>query len=91
MAVFVYKGLTRNQEISPPEFCPISGDWGQVRDTKFGRNVFNEKIHNVAKCRVYSLYRFRVIEGKPSGVGVKISPTQIRVKRYYRGNFSISE
>ena len=28
MKIFFYKGLTRNPEKSPSEFCPISGDWG---------------------------------------------------------------
>ena len=55
MRVF-YMGLTSNLEISntPSKFCPISGDWGGVRDTKFGANVSNEKLLNAAKCQSYS-------------------------------------
>ena len=30
MTIFFYKGLTRNPEIPPSEFCPISGDWGEL-------------------------------------------------------------
>ena len=31
MAIFFYKGLTRNPEIGNPfEFCPISGDWDEL-------------------------------------------------------------
>ena len=29
--IFVYEGLTRNQsETTLSEFCPISGDWGEL-------------------------------------------------------------
>ena len=31
---------------------------GQVRDTKFGTNVSNEKLLNAAKCQGYSFYCF---------------------------------
>ena len=53
----------------------------QIRDTKFGTNVSNKSLMNAAKCQGYSVYRFWVIKGKPTG-GVKLppsSPTQIRV------------
>ena len=40
----------------------------QITDTKFGINVSNEKLINVAKCHVYSFYRFWVIKKKPAGV-----------------------
>ena len=60
----------RRLEIPPPEFFPISGDWGGrrgVRDTKFGKNVSNKMLLNVAKCQGYSFYRFWVIKRKPTG------------------------
>ena len=57
---------------------------GQVRDTKFGMNISNKILLNAAKCQGYTFYRFWVIKGKPTGVGVKLlpsaPPTQIRVK-----------
>ena len=57
---------------------------GQVRDTKFGMNISNKILLNAAKCQCYTFYRFWVIKGKPTGVGVKLlpsaPPTQIRVK-----------
>ena len=37
---------------------------GWVRDTKFGKDVFNEMLLNVAKCQGYSLYCFWVIKGR---------------------------
>ena len=30
MTIFVNKGLTRNPEIPPSEFYPISGDWDEL-------------------------------------------------------------
>ena len=54
-------------------------------DTKFGTNVSNRMLLNVAKFQGYIFYCFLVIEGKPTvgGGGGKItSPpqTQLRVK-----------
>ena len=53
--------------------------------TKFGTNVSNKMLLNVAKLQGYSFYRSWVIKGKPTGGGGggKITPpthTQIRVK-----------
>ena len=42
-------------------------------DTKFGKNVSNRMLLNVAKFQGYSFYRFWVIKGKPAG-GSKITP-----------------
>ena len=52
---------------------------GQVSDNKFGINVSNKILLNAAKCQGYSSYHFWVIQGKPTGMGVKLPPTQIRV------------
>ena len=38
-------------------------------DTKFGTNVSNRMLLNAAKCKDYSIYRFWVIKGKPTGRG----------------------
>ena len=69
----------QKSEIPPSEFCPISR---QVINTKFGTNVSNRMLLNVAKIQGYSFYRFWVIKGKPSGGGGGITPTptQVRVK-----------
>ena len=54
MTIFFYKGLTRYLKIenTPSEFCPISGDWGQVRNTKFGTNVYNKYYYMLQNARV---------------------------------------
>ena len=65
MTIVVYKGLTRN-----PEFVWVLPNiWrlGPVRDTKFGTNVYNKMLLNVAKCQGYSFVGFWVIKGKPTG------------------------
>ena len=54
---------------------------GRVRNTKFNMNVSNEMLLNATKCQGSSLYRFRVIKGKLTR-DVKITPTQIRGKKY---------
>ena len=43
-------------------------------DTKFGTNVSNRMLLNVAKFQGYIFYRFLVIKGKPTagGGGVKL-------------------
>ena len=80
MTISFYKGLTRSPEIgnTPSKFCI----WrlGQARNTKFGTNVSNKMLLNVAKCQCYSFYRFWVIRKNQLGVNLRPSPTQIRVK-----------
>ena len=69
MTIFVYEGLTRNPEIGNNHICALPNIWrlGRVEDTKFGRNVCNEKLLNVATRQVYNFYRFQVITGNPAG------------------------
>ena len=70
MTLFFYKGLTRNPEIGNTPVLVLPNIWrrGRVRDTKFGMNVSNKMLLNAAECQGYSLYRFKVIKGKPTGV-----------------------
>ena len=63
----------RNSEIPPSEFCLISGDWGKLRILNFLRISTNKMLLNAAKCQGYSLYRFWVLEEKPT-VGVNLPP-----------------
>ena len=86
MTVFFYKGLTRNPEIGNTLVwvLPNIVRLGQVRDTKFGTNVFNKMLLNAEKSQGYSFYRFWVIKGKPTGVGtggIIIPPNQISVNK----------
>ena len=59
MKIFFYKGLARNSKIGipPSEFCPISGDWGEL-DIKSGMNVCNKMLLNAAKGQGNSFYHF---------------------------------
>ena len=84
MTIFFFKGLTGNSEIRKTSgFCPISGDWGRVRDTKSGTNVSNKMLVNAAKCQGYSFYLFWVIKEKPTGEGTYLPPpaTEITPKK----------
>ena len=64
MSIFFDKGLTRNPEIGNtpiwvlPNICRLGG----VRYTKFGTNVSNKMLLNVAKFQGYSFYCFWVIK-----------------------------
>ena len=62
------RGLTRNLEIGNKPVWVLPNIWwvGQIRDTKFGVNVSNEKLLNAAKCQGNSFYCFRVIKGNPT-------------------------
>ena len=63
ITIFVYNGLTRNWEIRNTPVWVLTNIWrlGQVRDTKLGTDVSNEKLLNTAKCQGYSFYCFLVI------------------------------
>ena len=69
ITIFFYKGLTRNPEIGNIPVWVFSNicRLGQVMNTKFGTNVSNRMLLNVAKFQGHSFYRFWVIKGKPTG------------------------
>ena len=82
MTIFFYKQLTRNSEIGSIPAWVLANIWrlGEVKDTKFGMNVFNEMLLNAAKYQGYNFYCFWVIKGKPTGAGLGGGldpPTQI--------------
>ena len=56
MTIFVYEGLNRNPQIAntPVWFLPNIWRLGQVKNTKFGTNAFNEMLLNAAKCQAYN-------------------------------------
>ena len=60
MTILFYKRLTKNPEIGNNSVWGLLNNWrlGRVRDTKFGTNVSNKMLLNVAKCQSYSFYRF---------------------------------
>ena len=72
LAIFVYKGLTKNSKIRNTVVWVLSHIWGLgwVMDAKFGTNVFNKSLLNAAKCQDYSFYCFWVIKGKLTEKGV---------------------
>ena len=82
MAIFFYKGLTRIPEIGNTPVWVLHNIWrlGRVIDTKFGTNILNRVLLNVAKCQGYSFYRFWVVKKKPTG-GDYPSPPRIRLNQ----------
>ena len=76
MAIFFYKGLTRNPEVRNTPVWVLPNIWGLGRamDTKFRMNVSNRMLRNAAKFQGYRFYRFWVIKGKSTwGLGGKIT------------------
>ena len=52
--IFFHIGLTRNLEIPPSQFCPISGDWVVLEIPNFARM----SLIKCAKCQGNMFYRF---------------------------------
>ena len=70
----------RKSEIELSEFFPNIWRLGRIRDSTFGMNVSNKMLLNAAKCQAYSIYRFWVITGKPTGGGdYHLSPPKLGV------------
>ena len=71
----------KKSEILPSEFCPISGDWGELGIPDLA-NIFLIKcywmiqIASVTVLTVFELLRVNQQEGSE----VKLTPTQIRVR-----------
>ena len=79
------RDLTRIRKFktSPSEFCPISGDWGELGPPNMAY-VSHKKLLNAAKCQVCSsFYHFSVIKEKPTGGDKRFS--QMPVFLSYRG------
>ena len=54
------RDLTRRPEIGNTPVWLLSNTWrlGQIRDTKFGLNIFNKKLLNDTKCQVLNFHHF---------------------------------
>ena len=60
LTIFFYKELTRHPEIGYNPVWDLPNIWGQgmVRDTKFGTNISNEMLPNVAGLQLWSLLSY---------------------------------
>ena len=76
MTIFFYKGLTRNPEIPPSEFCPISGDWGELWIPNLARMSLIEFYWMLQNSRVTAFTAFELRENQLWGEGwvVKLPP-----------------
>ena len=68
MAALIYKRLTRNPKIwnTPAWVLPIIWILKQTSNTRFGKDIYNEKLLHAGKCQGYSFCCFWVIKGKPA-------------------------
>ena len=79
MTISFYKGLTKNPEIGNTAVWVLPNIWRlkRVSNTKFGKNVANKMLLNVAKCQGYNFYHFWVIKEKPTGGKMTLPPPSI--------------
>ena len=56
----------RKPDITPSDFCPVSGDKGDLGIPNLAR-MSRMKCYRMLKNVSYSFYRFWVIKGKPTG------------------------
>ena len=84
MTIFRHKELTRFMEIGNTPIWVLPNMWrlGQVRNTKFAKNVSNEMLLNADKFQGYSFYHFWVI--KENATGGLPAPTQIKSAYSYQ-------
>ena len=75
MAIFFYKGLTRNPkiEIPPSEFFPISGDWGKLWIPNLARMSPIKYYWKLKNSRVTTLTVFELLRENQLG-RVKLPP-----------------
>ena len=66
----------RKSEIPPSEFCPASGDWGELCVPSLARIFLIKSYWMLENARITY---FTVSELREFNRGVKITPTQIRV------------
>ena len=54
--MFVYKGLTRNQEIENTPVYVLPNNWRlwKLRNTKFGKNFSNDKLLNASRVTAFT-------------------------------------
>ena len=69
----------RKLEISPSEFWPISGDWGNLWIPNLTRMSLIECYWMLQNSRVTAFTVFLVIKGKSSWGGVKLPPPPPRL------------
>ena len=77
LTIFFYKGLTRNPEIRNTPIWIFSYIWrlGQVRNTKFDRNVSNKMLLNATKCQVTAFTISELLREKQDG-GIRLGLTK---------------
>ena len=78
----------RKSEIPPSEFCPISGDWGELWIPNLARMSLIECYWMLQNSRVTAFTIFELLRENQLGGGGKTTstPTQIRVKSHAEFN-----
>ena len=74
MTVSFYKELTRNPEITPSEFCPVSGDWSELGILNLARTSLMKSYWMLQNARVTAFTISRFLRENRLGRGI-ISPS----------------
>ena len=69
-----YKGLTRNPEIPPSEFCPISGEWSKLWMPNLAWMSLIECNWMLQNSRVTACTVFELLRDIQLGRGLKLPP-----------------
>ena len=75
----------RKSEITPSEFCPISGDWGKLWIPNLARMFLIECYWMLQNSRVTAFTVFELWRENQLGDKITPRPTQIGVKNYPKG------
>ena len=77
----------RKSEIPPSEFCPISGDWGELWIPNLAQMSLIKCYWMLQNARVTAFTISELLRENQLGVDLPLPPfTQIRVKRYSKAH-----
>ena len=76
MTISFYKGLTRNPEIPPSGFCPISGDWDKLGIPSLARSSLIKCFWMLQGSRVTASIISELLRSNQQGGNYSPTPTE---------------
>ena len=76
MTISFYKGLTRNPEIPPSGFCPISGDWDKLEIPSLARSSPIKCFWMLQSSRVTASIVSELLRSSQQGGNYSPTPTE---------------
>ena len=81
----------RKSEIPPSEFCPISGDWGELWIPNLARMSLIECYWMLQISRVTAFTVFELLRKKPTGGGVNYPSPRLGLRSWWTPRSTESE